>query len=179
MKFKKCEIIATKCNDLNSLLYFSDLPDPPVRTVTETVLPWKRDDDSSASDPAKPQEEFPTWVNNRDYYPGYLSPSPTFLERISDKPFLYNVQTIHESIGEEEEPPFDNVNIQKSSTEPAAEFRRRSWSQSREKKLYSSSADDFSLSSSDSPRENSAETISIECPDVAVDIEMDEADTNL
>lgn len=159
-----------------------DLPDPadpPVRTVTETVLPWKRDGDVSGCDPAKPQEEFPTWVNNRDYYPGYLSPSPTFLERISDRPYLTNVHTIHESI-EEEEPAIDNAQKQKSSTEPTVEFKRRSWSRSREQRLYSSSADDFSFTSSqsDSPRENSADSVSIECPDVALDIETDPKDTD-
>ena len=149
--------------------------------MTETVLPWKRDDDVAACDPAKPQEEFPTWVDNRDYYPGYLSPSPTFLERISDRPYLSSVHTIQESIDEEEEPTFEKIQKQESSNQPTAEFKRRSWSQSRDQRLYSSSADDFSFSSaqSDSPRDNSADTVSIECPDVAVDIEPDPADTKL
>lgn len=167
---------------LNRFSLFSDVPEPPVRTVTETVLPWKRDEDISSCDPAKPQEEFPTWVDNRDYYPGYLSPSPTFLDKISDRPYISNVRTIHESIDEEEEPSFEKLQKQ-TSNESTAAYKRRSWSSlSKEQRLNSSSADEFSFTSaqSDSPtRDNSADTVSIECPDVAVDIEPDPADTKL
>jgi len=47
-------------------------------TATESVLPWKRDDDSGElSGPVK-QCEFPAWCTNKEYL-AYSSPSATFL----------------------------------------------------------------------------------------------------
>ncbi|XP_034249746.1 sodium/hydrogen exchanger 3-like, partial [Thrips palmi] len=47
-------------------------------TATESVLPWKRDDDSGElSGPVK-QREFPPWCTNKEYL-AYNSPSATFL----------------------------------------------------------------------------------------------------
>ncbi|GFY71972.1 hypothetical protein TNIN_247921 [Trichonephila inaurata madagascariensis] len=53
-------------------------------TMTEMILPWKRGDDINENNPARPQEEFPCWVTNRDYFRGHLSPPPHFLETIPD-----------------------------------------------------------------------------------------------
>lgn len=46
-------------------------------TETESVLPWKRGDESETSGPLQ-QNEFPAWVSNREYL-AYNSPSSTFL----------------------------------------------------------------------------------------------------
>ncbi|XP_035738567.1 sodium/hydrogen exchanger 3-like isoform X5 [Vespa mandarinia] len=49
-------------------------------TATETVLPWKREDDYESGHPLK-QNEFPAWCANKEYLP-YSSPSATFLGTI-------------------------------------------------------------------------------------------------
>lgn len=46
-------------------------------TATETVLPWKRDDETESSAPLQ-QCEFPAWASNKEYL-AYNSPSATFL----------------------------------------------------------------------------------------------------
>lgn len=46
-------------------------------TATETVLPWKRDDEGESTCPLK-QSEFPAWCSNKEYL-AYSSPSATFL----------------------------------------------------------------------------------------------------
>lgn len=46
-------------------------------TATETVLPWKRDDETEDSAPLQ-QSEFPAWASNKEYL-AYNSPSATFL----------------------------------------------------------------------------------------------------
>lgn len=46
-------------------------------TATETVLPWKRDDEAEGSAPLQ-QSEFPAWASNKEYL-AYNSPSATFL----------------------------------------------------------------------------------------------------
>lgn len=46
-------------------------------TATETVLPWKRDDERESTCPLK-QSEFPAWCSNKEYL-AYSSPSATFL----------------------------------------------------------------------------------------------------
>ncbi|XP_034942039.1 sodium/hydrogen exchanger 3 isoform X2 [Chelonus insularis] len=46
-------------------------------TATETMLPWKREDDYDSARPVK-QNEFPAWCSNKEYI-AYSSPSATFL----------------------------------------------------------------------------------------------------
>ncbi|XP_023710999.1 sodium/hydrogen exchanger 3 isoform X3 [Cryptotermes secundus] len=46
-------------------------------TATETMLPWKRDDEGESTCPLK-QSEFPAWCSNKEYL-AYSSPSATFL----------------------------------------------------------------------------------------------------
>ncbi|CAK9832451.1 Sodium/hydrogen exchanger 3 [Anthophora retusa] len=46
-------------------------------TATETMLPWKREDDYDSGRPVK-QNEFPAWCSNKEYL-AYSSPSATFL----------------------------------------------------------------------------------------------------
>ncbi|KRT83040.1 hypothetical protein AMK59_4031, partial [Oryctes borbonicus] len=46
-------------------------------TATESVLPWKRDDETEGSAPLQ-QSEFPAWASNKEYL-AYNSPSATFL----------------------------------------------------------------------------------------------------
>lgn len=46
-------------------------------TATETMLPWKREDDYDSTHPVK-QNEFPPWCTNKEYL-AYSSPSATFL----------------------------------------------------------------------------------------------------
>lgn len=45
-------------------------------TATESVLPWKRGDESDEG--ALQQSEFPAWASNKEYL-AYNSPSATFL----------------------------------------------------------------------------------------------------
>lgn len=51
-------------------------------TVTETQLPWKRDDEDGAEGGAIKQHEFPAWASNKEYL-AYNSPSATFLGNLS------------------------------------------------------------------------------------------------
>lgn len=51
-------------------------------TVTETQLPWKRDDEDDADGGAIKQHEFPAWASNKEYL-AYNSPSATFLGNLS------------------------------------------------------------------------------------------------
>lgn len=46
-------------------------------TATETMLPWKRQDDYDSVKPVQ-QNEFPAWCSNKEYL-AYNSPSATFL----------------------------------------------------------------------------------------------------
>ncbi|KAK9753379.1 hypothetical protein QE152_g3433 [Popillia japonica] len=46
-------------------------------TATESVLPWKRNDETEGSAPLQ-QSEFPAWASNKEYL-AYNSPSATFL----------------------------------------------------------------------------------------------------
>lgn len=60
------------------LLTVSDAGRVSTPTATESVLPWKRGDDSGElSGPVK-QREFPPWCTNKEYL-AYNSPSATFL----------------------------------------------------------------------------------------------------
>lgn len=54
-------------------------------TATESTLPWKRDDDDDDEGGIQ-QNEFPSWVTNKDYL-AYHSPSATFLGK------LFNITT--------------------------------------------------------------------------------------
>ncbi|XP_043283772.1 probable Na(+)/H(+) antiporter nhx-9 isoform X2 [Venturia canescens] len=54
-------------------------------TATETVLPWKREDDYDTARPVK-QNEFPAWCSNKEYL-AYSSPSATFLGGIEQPKF--------------------------------------------------------------------------------------------
>ncbi|XP_044580907.1 probable Na(+)/H(+) antiporter nhx-9 isoform X5 [Cotesia glomerata] len=47
-------------------------------TATETMLPWKREDDYEDSARPVKQNEFPAWCSNKEYL-AYSSPSATFL----------------------------------------------------------------------------------------------------
>lgn len=60
-------------------------------TVTETQLPWKRDDEDDAEGGAIKQHEFPAWASNKEYL-AYNSPSATFLGNLS---IGYHIEHIH------------------------------------------------------------------------------------
>ncbi|KAG8177232.1 hypothetical protein JTE90_016063 [Oedothorax gibbosus] len=185
-----------------------DSPPPEVnrRTLTETVLPWKRND-SRETDPAKPQEEFPTWVNNREHYPGYFSPTPTFLESLNDLADSGGI--IHQSIEELDDDIFlpddqypgttsdecpsgpepggsktleqhglgqvqeDIIKevmqqAQHSIPKPPQDVRQRFFRRSR----VTDTPGSFSFASvEDSSRPTTSDSISIECPDVVLDLE--------
>ena len=49
-------------------------------TATETMLPWKRDDEGESTCPLK-QSEFPACCSNKEYL-AYSSPSATFLGNV-------------------------------------------------------------------------------------------------
>ncbi|KAG7200405.1 hypothetical protein KM043_017860 [Ampulex compressa] len=57
-------------------------------TATETMLPWKREDDYDSGHPIK-QNEFPAWCSNKEYL-AYSSPSATFLGGI-EQPKIQSV----------------------------------------------------------------------------------------
>nr|XP_012143569.1 PREDICTED: sodium/hydrogen exchanger 3 isoform X1 [Megachile rotundata] len=57
-------------------------------TATETMLPWKREDDYESGHPVK-QNEFPAWCSNKEYL-AYSSPSATFLGGI-EQPKIQSV----------------------------------------------------------------------------------------
>ncbi|XP_034186248.1 na[+]/H[+] hydrogen exchanger 2 [Osmia lignaria lignaria] len=57
-------------------------------TATETMLPWKREDDYESGHPIK-QNEFPAWCSNKEYL-AYSSPSATFLGGI-EQPKIQSV----------------------------------------------------------------------------------------
>ncbi|XP_012274264.1 sodium/hydrogen exchanger 3 isoform X1 [Orussus abietinus] len=57
-------------------------------TASETMLPWKREDDSETGRPIK-QNEFPAWCSNKEYL-AYSSPSATFLGGI-EQPKIQSV----------------------------------------------------------------------------------------
>ncbi|KFM58751.1 Sodium/hydrogen exchanger 2, partial [Stegodyphus mimosarum] len=191
-------IFTAKSNSL------AETDEPPVRTLTETVLPWKRENDMADCDPARPQEEFPTWVNNREYYPGYMSPTHTFLESLCDRE-PNGVHTIYESleenddcfeddpktptsVGEIEQKKNDQRQVTIEENAPVVQYQPSSPATTQERRQYfhNSSAfrrspDRFSLNSSlseDTSRPGSSDIISIECPDVALDLE-NETDTKL
>lgn len=80
-------------------------------TVTESTLPWRRStlkEEQSTSVPLK-QEEFPPWIDNKDYMPCYASPTNTFLGKLNESnnnndvtnnarfPTVYEIFTILES----------------------------------------------------------------------------------
>lgn len=54
--------------------------------ATESTLPWRRDSDVEASSAqVVRQEEFPPWIDNKDYLPYYASPTNTYLAKLSDQ----------------------------------------------------------------------------------------------
>ncbi|XP_023244345.1 Na(+)/H(+) exchanger beta-like [Centruroides sculpturatus] len=55
---------------------------PVSPTVTETTLPWKRRDDITEDECARIQQEFPSWIDNREYM-AYASPTDTLLGKLS------------------------------------------------------------------------------------------------
>ncbi|KAK2586919.1 hypothetical protein KPH14_009850 [Odynerus spinipes] len=67
-------------------------------TATETMLPWKREDDYESGHPLK-QNEFPAWCANKEYL-AYSSPSATFLGGI-EQPKIQSVIGLfrRESVG--------------------------------------------------------------------------------
>ncbi|GFQ71563.1 hypothetical protein TNCT_655841 [Trichonephila clavata] len=178
--------------------------EPHQQTLTEMILPWKRGDDMDENHPATPQKDFPTWVNNKDYYAGYVSPTPTFLENIRDsRQRSSNLGVINSSIEEEDECFESECNTQPQSSRPksdasksldahcslqveediikevmkVAEKRQGPTPEERRRYFRNSSRrspepDRLSLGSIQSeifsrPTSN----LSIECPDVALDIE--------
>lgn len=66
-------------------------------TVTETQLPWKRDDEDDAEGGAIKQHEFPAWASNKEYL-AYNSPSATFLGK--SPPPKYTLKFILFSLNE-------------------------------------------------------------------------------
>lgn len=69
------------------------------------MLPWRRkslvegNDQGRSKGPLK-QDEFPSWIENKDYIPSYASPTNTLLRRIdtpNNKPRIYEIFTINES----------------------------------------------------------------------------------
>lgn len=76
-----------------------------MQTQTESTLPWRRKSvidtgtGRSSGSPIK-QQEFPAWIENKDYIPNYASPSSTMLRNSSgssDRPSVYEIFTIAEN----------------------------------------------------------------------------------
>lgn len=80
-----------------------DHDDP--RTQAESMLPWRRKSlveggESNKSKGPLKQDEFPSWIENRDYVTSYASPTHTLLKRIDNntsKPRIHEIFTINES----------------------------------------------------------------------------------
>jgi len=65
-------------------------------TATETMLPWKREDDYESGHPIK-QNEFPAWCSNKEYL-AYSSPSATFLgEKRRDRSINHRLSIYRQS----------------------------------------------------------------------------------
>ncbi|GFS88134.1 hypothetical protein NPIL_208021 [Nephila pilipes] len=73
-----------------------DEEDSHQRTLAETILPWRCNNDCR-NESSKPQEEFPAWVENREYYPGYLDPTPIYMESAR---YHYHRESYSESINQ-------------------------------------------------------------------------------
>lgn len=192
------------------------------QTVAEVTLPWKREDVSKGANAICRQQEFPTWVDNKDYYMGYLSPTNTFLEGINPsspvnrRPSVFevfsSVDTIPESMDENEEAQMSENVPSSSSTKPPAvgatselpgstsgqpsplehttsvdipgapECSSLTQHTEDTNLPHAKSSDRFSVTAipSNLPRNRgSADTVSIECPDVAVDMDSEGSDTKL
>lgn len=193
------------------------------QTVAEVTLPWKREDVPQGANAICRQNEFPTWVDNKDYYMGYLSPTNTFLEGINPsspvnrRPSVFevfsSVDTIPESMDENEEAQ-TSENVPSSSIKPPEEEHSSELPGSTSREPYKSPLEnrtsvdipgapesasitqhtkDTNLSHAKSPdrfsvtpitsdvsrNRGSADTVSIECPDVAVDMDSEGSDTKL
>lgn len=46
-------------------MYFAGENRVSTPTATESILPWKRDDDNGSDNGAIQQTEFPSWANNK------------------------------------------------------------------------------------------------------------------
>ncbi|CAG2121542.1 unnamed protein product, partial [Medioppia subpectinata] len=67
----------------------SDATATRASTTAESTLPWRRDSPSNPelfSAQVIRQEEFPPWIDNKDYLPQYASPTNTYLAKLSDQP---------------------------------------------------------------------------------------------
>ncbi len=59
--------------------YLVDEPAPVEEAIQVKALPWRRGEDEAGNQqPPKVQEEFPPWINNKDYL-AYDSPSNTLM----------------------------------------------------------------------------------------------------
>ncbi|XP_076370956.1 sodium/hydrogen exchanger 3-like [Tachypleus tridentatus] len=80
---------------------------PPPSTITETTLPWKREEDCTDGCYVWKQEEFPPWVDNKEYHV-YTSLTNTFLSKISSEsdiktPDVFTVFGLEKPIQEDNE----------------------------------------------------------------------------
>lgn len=77
-------------------------------TLTESVLPWKRNNDASPeANQVFPQQEFPAWIDNNEYT-SHRSPTATYLDGISREPNRLPVMQLFDGA-------FDNLDSSKSS----------------------------------------------------------------
>ena len=54
--------------------------------ATESSLPWRRESNvETSSAQVVRQEEFPPWIDNKEYLPYYASPTNTYLAKLSDQ----------------------------------------------------------------------------------------------
>ena len=54
--------------------------------ATEASLPWRRDSNvETTSAQVVRQEEFPPWIDNKDYLDNYASPTNTYLAKLSEQ----------------------------------------------------------------------------------------------
>lgn len=108
----------------------SSIQTVPQQTLTETVLPWKRDVNTDGSPESvnyvQRQQAFPTWIENRDYLI-HGSPSNTLISRLGSATKRVSAPAVFDIFGES--PERENVNdlkMRRSSTSDDVEDRFKS-----------------------------------------------------
>lgn len=85
---------------------------PPPKTLTETTLPWKRDnqreDGSVESDYVQRQQEFPSWIENQDYLI-HGSPTNTLISRLGSATKRVSVPAVFDIFVDADRPRLSNM----------------------------------------------------------------------
>lgn len=127
----------------------SSLRVAPTQTLTETTLPWKRDVEvgpdgstESVNNYVQRQQEFPSWIENRDYLI-HGSPTNTLISRLGSANKRVSAPAVFEIFGDE------------SGLQPNASTLRRSSTSDNDKTLKATATTRVDIDKALSPRENS------------------------